>query len=65
MKALTPDQLVGIIGKMLERHPEMEEEVSEMMPIPDLKHFEDKLLYLKRNIFKVSPIPGTLEKEII
>ena len=58
MKGLTPEQLVGMIGKMLEKHPEIEEEMSDMMPIPDLKHMEDKLVYLKRNIFKVTTENG-------
>ena len=56
MKALTPEQLVGVIGKMLEKHPEIEEEVAKVLPSPDLKHMEDKLVYLKRNIFKVTAI---------
>merc|ERR1712079_592004 len=43
------------MGSILQRHPELVEEVHEMLPTPDLAPLEEKLNYLKRNIYKALP----------
>lgn len=54
-RGLSHGQLVGIVSGLLERHPELRQEVSDMMPTPDLVCHEESLNYLKRNIYKALP----------
>lgn len=55
LKGLSHEQLVEIIKNAVQKHPELEKEVRSELPLPDLKPFEEKLLYLKRNIFRSLP----------
>lgn len=55
LKGLSHDQLVDIIKNVVQKHPDLETEVRSELPLPDLKPFEEKLLYLKRNIFRSLP----------
>jgi len=55
MKGLSHSQLVGLLGSLLERHPEVRDEVEDMLPAPDLGPIEEKLGYLKKNIYKALP----------
>jgi hypothetical protein len=55
MKGLSPAQLIKMVSKLVEAHPELEQEVGEILPRPDLGPLEEKLLYCKRNIFKSLP----------
>ena len=55
MKGLSNAQLIDIFAKIMEDHPEVEEEVAAALPAPDLAVLEEKLNYLKRNVFKALP----------
>jgi len=55
IKGLSQDQLVNLLSSVLQQHPEIREEVHEMIPTPDLTPLEEKLNYLKRNIYKALP----------
>ena len=54
-KGLSHEQLVALMTGLMDKHPELEEEIASAMPTPDLAAYEDKLSYLKRNIFKSLP----------
>jgi len=55
IKGLSHSQLISLMGSILQRHPELVEEVHTMLPSPDLTPMEEKLNYLKRNIYKALP----------
>ncbi|CAG4997122.1 unnamed protein product [Parnassius apollo] len=55
LKGLSPTQLVNMIKKITHKHPEIEQEIRGEMPAPDLTPLEEKLSYLKSNIFKSLP----------
>lgn len=55
IKGLSHSQLISLMGNILQRHPELVEEVHTMLPSPDLAPMEEKLNYLKRNIYKALP----------
>ncbi|XP_075233373.1 uncharacterized protein LOC142331380 [Lycorma delicatula] len=55
LKALTSEQLIGVIQKCIIKFPELEQDIKEMLPAPDLRPLEDRLNYLKKNIFKSLP----------
>jgi len=55
IKGLSHSQLISLMGSLLQRHPELVEEVHTMLPSPDLTPMEEKLNYLKRNIYKALP----------
>merc|ERR1712018_991994 len=43
------------MGSIVEDRPDIEDDVRQCLPRPDLSHMEEKLDYLKRNIFKALP----------
>ncbi|KPI90903.1 hypothetical protein RR46_14407 [Papilio xuthus] len=55
LKGLSPTQLVNMIKRITQHHPEIEQEIRREMPTPDLAPLEEKLSYLKSNIFKSLP----------
>jgi len=55
MKGLNQVQLTSLLSSLLDRHPELREEVRQLMPNPDLSPLEERLNYLKRNIYKALP----------
>lgn len=55
LKGLSPTQLINIIKTITYKHPEVEKEIRNDMPIPDLTPLEERLSYLKTNIFKSLP----------
>ncbi|OWR49691.1 uncharacterized protein LOC116770767 [Danaus plexippus] len=55
LKGLSPTQLIHMIKRITHKHPEVEKEIRSDMPIPDLTPLEEKLSYLKSNIFKSLP----------
>ena len=56
MKGLSPSQVIGIVSRLIAKHPELESEVSELLPAePDLAPYADTLNYLKKNISKSLP----------
>lgn len=55
LKGLSPTQLVNMIKNITYKHPEIEKEIREEMPMPDLCPLEERLSYLKSNIFKSLP----------
>ncbi|XP_026754706.2 uncharacterized protein LOC113514813 [Galleria mellonella] len=55
LKGLSPSQLIDIIKSVTYKHPEIEYEIRKNMPVPDLSPLEQKLHYLKSNIYKGLP----------
>ncbi|KAG6464287.1 uncharacterized protein LOC115452965 [Manduca sexta] len=55
LKGLSPSQLIHIIKNITYKYPEVEEELRKDMPAPDLTPLEEKMSYLKCNIFKSLP----------
>jgi len=55
LKGLSRDQMVTLLTGLMEKRPEVKEDIRNLMPEPDLAAMEDHLNYLKRNIFKSLP----------
>lgn len=55
LKGLSPSQLINVIKTITHKHPEIEKEIRMEMPKPDLAPLEERLNYLKSNIFKSLP----------
>ncbi|CAH2267500.1 tethering factor for nuclear proteasome sts1 [Pararge aegeria] len=55
LKGLSPTQLIHMIKRITHKHPEVEQEIRKDMPAPDMAPLEEKLSYLKSNIFKSLP----------
>lgn len=55
LKGLSSDQLIDLIKGLVDKHPELEKDLIQNIPTPDIKSMEEKLNYLKRNIFKSIP----------
>lgn len=55
LKGLSPTQLIRMIKNITYKHPEIEQEIRSEMPVPDLTPLEERLSYLKSNIFKSLP----------
>lgn len=55
LKGLSPTQLIHMIKNITNNHPEVEHEIRQSMPMPDMAPLEEKLSYLKSNIFKSLP----------
>jgi len=55
MKGLNQQQLTELLSSLLGRHPELRDEVAQLIPAPDLVPLEERLNYLKRNIYKALP----------
>lgn len=62
LKGLSPTQLVNMIRKITNKHPDIEQEIRQEMPKPDLAPLEEKLSYLKANIFKSLPTSRLISK---
>ena len=54
-RGLSQDQLVQLLSTVINRHPEIANEVSTLMPAPDVGAMEETLNYLKKNIYKALP----------
>lgn len=55
LRAMSHEQLIDILKNVTQKHSNIEEEVRNNLPLPDLKPVEEKLSYLKRNIFRSLP----------
>jgi len=55
IKGLSQNQLVGVLAKVLDQHPELKGEISNILPEPDIRQFEEKLNQCKKCIFKSLP----------
>ncbi|XP_021935995.1 uncharacterized protein LOC110837781 [Zootermopsis nevadensis] len=55
LKGLSQDQLIDIIQQLVDKHPGFGEEIKESLPAPDIRPLEERLSYLKKNIFKSLP----------
>jgi len=55
MKGLSQQQLTDLLSSLLGRHPELREEVVQLLPAPDMAPLESRLNYLKKNIYKALP----------
>jgi len=62
MKALSSDQLIGIIGQIVIDHPDIEKEIRSNFPVADLKPIEERIYYLRRNIYKALPSNRLISK---
>ncbi|XP_037796171.1 uncharacterized protein LOC119591497 [Penaeus monodon] len=62
IKGLTQHQLVDVLNSVLERHPELKDEISDILPQPDLKQMEEKLNQQKKCIFKALPVSRLASK---
>ncbi|XP_045596019.1 uncharacterized protein [Procambarus clarkii] len=56
IKGLSKNQLVEVLNRVLTKHPELKDEISNILPQPDLKQMEEKLNFQKKCIFKALPI---------
>ena len=55
LKGLSRAQLLDVINDLMTEKPEIESTVRKCLPKPDLSHMEERLNYLKRNIYKALP----------
>ncbi|CAH1796662.1 unnamed protein product [Owenia fusiformis] len=55
LSGLSKDQVVFLLGTIVSSHPELEEEVRDLLPAPDLRPLEENLRYLRKNIYKAIP----------
>ncbi|GAB6027461.1 hypothetical protein CHUAL_001719 [Chamberlinius hualienensis] len=55
IKGLSHHQLLDIFVKLVERRPDLQQELMEHMPVPDISDLENNLKSLKKNIFKSFP----------
>lgn len=62
IKGLSQNQLVDVLSHVLDRHPELKDEISDILPEPDLKQMEEKLNLQKKCVFKALPISRLASK---
>ena len=55
LKGLTQDQMVSLLSDLVQKRPEVKEDLRNLIPDPDLSVMEETLNYLKRNVFKSLP----------
>lgn len=55
LKAMSQNQLIGIICDIANKNSEIERDVCENLPVPDVRPFEDELCALKKNITRSLP----------
>ena len=55
LKGLSQEQLIDVIQHLVDNHPDLENEMKDSLPAPDLRPLEEQLNYLKKNIFKSLP----------
>ncbi|XP_071541448.1 uncharacterized protein [Panulirus ornatus] len=62
IKGLFQNQLVEVLSHVLKRHPELKDEIADILPQPDLKQMEEKLNLQKKCIFKSLPVSRLASK---
>lgn len=55
LSALSSEQLTELLGNLINKHPDLKEEVEKSLPKPDIGHLMDNLEYFRKNIFKSLP----------
>lgn len=55
LKGLSQNQMVSLLTELMQKRPEIREDVKRCMPEPDIVAMEEHLNYLKRNIYKSLP----------
>lgn len=55
LKGLSKSQLINIIQDIITNEPQIEQNVRNNLPMPDIKPMEELLIQLKKNIFKSLP----------
>ena len=55
LKGLSHDQLTTLLTELIQKRPEIREDVKNLIPQPDIVAMEENLNYLKRNIYKSLP----------
>lgn len=55
LKGLSRAQLLDVLNELIMKKPEIENDLRQCLPKPDLNHMEERLNYLKRNIYKALP----------
>lgn len=53
--ALTADQLASVVGKLVTSHPDLQEDLQELVPEPDVSFYEEKISELLHNIYRAMP----------
>ncbi|XP_064087604.1 uncharacterized protein LOC135202251 isoform X1 [Macrobrachium nipponense] len=62
IKGLSQKQLVDVLSHVLNRHPELKDEISGILPQPDIRQMEEKLNHMKKTIFKSLPVSRLVSK---
>ncbi|KAK7020682.1 hypothetical protein SK128_007727, partial [Halocaridina rubra] len=62
IKGLSQNQLVDVLSHVLTRHPELKDEISGILPQPDIRQMEEKLNHQKKAIFKSLPVSRLASK---
>lgn len=55
LKGLSKDQLIDIITGAVSKDPQLEKNVRDSLPLPDIRPFEEELCELRKNVTKSSP----------
>ena len=55
MRSLNRDQLASVVARLLEQRPDLEDAVADLLPPPDLRPMEERLVFLKRQVFRALP----------
>lgn len=55
LKGYSQDQLINVIQELCNQEPNIETQIREHLPVPDIKPMEERLLLMKKNIFKSLP----------
>nr|XP_054760062.1 uncharacterized protein LOC129266249 [Lytechinus pictus] len=55
LRALTADQLATVVGDLLKQHPDLEEDLQDLIPEPDISSCEEEICELLHNIYRAMP----------
>ncbi|XP_072165977.1 uncharacterized protein [Diadema setosum] len=55
LQALTADQLATVISDLVRKHPDLEEDLQEIIPEPDISSYEEKICDLLHSVYRAMP----------
>eukprot|EP00057_Strongylocentrotus_purpuratus_P006201 XP_011660675.1 PREDICTED: tethering factor for nuclear proteasome STS1 isoform X3 [Strongylocentrotus purpuratus] len=55
LRALSVDQLATVIGDLIKQHPDLEEDLQDLVPEPDISSCEEEVCELLHNIYRAMP----------
>lgn len=55
LSALSSEQLADLVDNLINKHPDLKEEVEKSLPKPDISHLIENLEYFRKNVFKSLP----------